>query len=1005
MNEFTLPDTLVTQLRAFERRLRRMETLVAVAGWLVGLLTTFLLLFVLDRFVDTPRVVRVLLTLGGAGVAAWFAQRWAKHWLWQRRGPAQLAKLLQSHFRKLGDRLQGIIELTESGDLPANISPALLRAAVRQVAAEAERFDFPQAVPVRPARRWGFAAAGAMAITLAAFLFVPKAATNALARWLAPWAKIDRYTFASLAKLPRELVVAHGEPFEIVCGLKADSAWKPETATARLNRTTTLETKLQDERAVFHLPGQTQPGTLLVRVGDASREIRILPMHRPEMKALAARVQLPDYLGHPVATVPIPGGSAQFLEGSTVQFSGTISRNLQQATMKSAVAAPAVEVAGETFTTPPAPVNEITSGATFRWKDRHGLTPTQPYQLGISTTKDAEPRVELKGLESEIAILPHEMLKLSFASTDDFGVKDTWLGWTVKALGEKKTELGKGEAAHTKGSQLQRELSGQADFSPLWHDIPEDSVVELAAYAVDYLPSRTPIESWRHTIHVLSPARHAERVQQRMEQVLKQLDERIRDEERQLEETKMLAENKAALASEKMGEDIKRVEAGEQANAKQTEKLTEEMKAVMQDALRNKEVPEGTLADWQQLMKQLDEQAQPLMAQAGQNLQKAAEQTGSREEELSKAQEQQKKALEALRQAANKMQKTNENLFARNFYNRLRAAAATEHKIADGLTGLAKTTVGLRPDEIAESDRKHFDRVAADQDTAASDVGRIATDMANFVKRVPNEKYSAVQQAMQDRRVVAELTELSGYVRANLGLKSVGRAKLWGNQLDEWASQLQTECKAQGEGDGETNPDLLELIVAMVRAAQAEDNIREQTLLVDARKDTNRQHAEDAAKVAAQQVELQNTIAELREKTPIEDVKPLLQKVETLMDEVAVNLRAPNTSEDVVGTEGMIIELLVPPDKKGGQSASMSKMQPMMQKMMAQAKRAAKPGGSASPNPSGLAGNAAEGAAGRGKQDARNLQKAGGGMDAGDWPEEFRDQLQAYLQQLEAGGK
>ena len=72
-------------------------------------------------------------------------------------------------------------------------------------------------------------------------------------------------------------------------------------------------------------------------------------------------------------------------------------------------------------------------------------------------------------------------------------------------------------------------------------------MVELAAYARDYFPDRAPVESWKHTVYVLSPAKHAERIRERMDQVLKQLDERIRDEERQLEETKAIAENKPEL--------------------------------------------------------------------------------------------------------------------------------------------------------------------------------------------------------------------------------------------------------------------------------------------------------------------------------------------------------------------------------------------------------------------------------------------------------------------------
>ena len=47
MNSIHLPDSLVAQLQAYERKLRRMETLVAVTGGLAGLLTTYVLLFAL----------------------------------------------------------------------------------------------------------------------------------------------------------------------------------------------------------------------------------------------------------------------------------------------------------------------------------------------------------------------------------------------------------------------------------------------------------------------------------------------------------------------------------------------------------------------------------------------------------------------------------------------------------------------------------------------------------------------------------------------------------------------------------------------------------------------------------------------------------------------------------------------------------------------------------------------------------------------------------------------
>ncbi len=998
-----------------------METLAAVAGGIAGLLTTFVLLFVCDRFVDTPRVARTFLTLSGGALAAWFAHAWAAHWLWHRRGPAQLARLLQRQFKTLGDRLQGIIELTETENLPPNISPGLLRAAIHQVADESSRFNFQSAVPVRPARRWALAASFLVAVTAAPFVFVPKAATNALARWLHPWAQIDRYTFASLESLPNEMVVPHGESFEVACGLKADSAWQPATATVAVNREDPQQAKLESGHAIFRIPGQTENGKLHLRVGDATREIAIIPLHRPEMKELAAHVELPRYLGYPDATVAIQGGSAEFLEGSRVSFAGKTSRALKEADMTAAHGEAGADIHAETFTTPAKPLAEIGAQAIFRWADQNGLTPTQPYAVRVNAIKDAEPRVELQGLEQETAILPNEVLKLNVASSDDFGLKETWLGWTMHGLDSKKNELGKGDAAHTPGGQMKKELVSTADFSPGLNNIPEDSVVELAAYAVDYFPERKPVESWKYTVYVLSPAKHAERVRDRMDQVLKQLDERIRDEERQADETKTIADDKKNLAEEKTGEELKRVEAGERANEAALKKMTEEMHDVMRDAMRNPEIPEGTLADWKQIAEKLEQKANPPMQQASEALQQGAQQPNSRESQLSQAQEQQQKALEAMRDAAKKMSTANESLYARNFYNRLRAAASAEHRISDGLKTVARETAGLKPDEIAPEKAREYSAAADKHIANTKDVESIANDIGTFIKQVQNEKYQAVQKEMLEKKVVSELTELTSFIHQDLGLKSVGRARQWGDQLDEWASMLQSECNSQG-GGGEMDPEIMEFMISMVRAAVVQDGIREQTQIVEDKKADNPLYAADATKLGEQEDGLRTILGGLLQKiifdgaakqltdptaalapskSKFSDFQPAIEGALKLAENVAGELRKPQTDQLVVGAQSAIIELLVPPDKKGGKG---SKGQQMMQKMMAQATQARKAGGNNGKSSSGFAGDAASGAVAKDTSGARRVEKTGG-ANAGDWPEEFRDQLQAYFQQIEGSGK
>ena len=62
MNSATLPESLIAQLRSYESRLKRMETIAAIAGGIAGLFITYVLLFVADRFVNTPIAARVVLT-------------------------------------------------------------------------------------------------------------------------------------------------------------------------------------------------------------------------------------------------------------------------------------------------------------------------------------------------------------------------------------------------------------------------------------------------------------------------------------------------------------------------------------------------------------------------------------------------------------------------------------------------------------------------------------------------------------------------------------------------------------------------------------------------------------------------------------------------------------------------------------------------------------------------------------------------------------------------------
>src|SRR5438552_3220025 len=77
-------------------------------------------------------------------------------------------------------------------------------------------------------------AAGTLGVAALAFVLTNAAARNALARWIAPWRNIERYTFVRIEPLPSRIVVPYAEPFALPLRLAPESRRSPASATARI---------------------------------------------------------------------------------------------------------------------------------------------------------------------------------------------------------------------------------------------------------------------------------------------------------------------------------------------------------------------------------------------------------------------------------------------------------------------------------------------------------------------------------------------------------------------------------------------------------------------------------------------------------------------------------------------------------------------------------------------------------------------------------------------------
>src|SRR5262245_49456506 len=148
--QLQLPDSLRVQLHEFRRRLWSIKTAEAVGGALFGALAAFLLVFALDRLWETPGWLRAAILLSAA-IGCAMVPAWLYRWVWRRRRWEQLARLLTRKHPRIGDQLLGIIELLEN-EFEQSRSRTLCEAAIQQVAEDAQKRDFRDAVP-RPRHR------------------------------------------------------------------------------------------------------------------------------------------------------------------------------------------------------------------------------------------------------------------------------------------------------------------------------------------------------------------------------------------------------------------------------------------------------------------------------------------------------------------------------------------------------------------------------------------------------------------------------------------------------------------------------------------------------------------------------------------------------------------------------------------------------------------------------------------------------------------------------------
>ena len=415
LQRLAIPDGTRAKLDAFRRRVWTIKIIEGICAACCGLVLTYLAVFVLDRFIDTPTWVRaVLLLTGVAGLGIWFPLK-CHRWVWGTRRFDQLARLLRHRMPRLSDRMLGIIELAHN-EIEQRRSATLCEAAFRQVDQDIKDQSFDDAVPNPRHRIWAWAAAFPGAIALLVLLGVPMAGANALQRWIAPWLAIERYTFTQLDELPNRFIVPYSEESSLSTKLSDSSAWTPDKAEARIGEQPTIVAKRTDDRFDFALPPQEEDSIVTISVGDVRTSIPVEPKLRPELTELTADIRLPDYLQYSSRVIKdARSGTISVVKGSEAVLLAKASRDVIAATLDGQ---PQLVSAGA-IQTRSTKLDESRS-LSLNWEDEYGLTAKQPFEVSFQANDDLPPTIVCSELDRQQVVLVNQVLTFEINADDDF---------------------------------------------------------------------------------------------------------------------------------------------------------------------------------------------------------------------------------------------------------------------------------------------------------------------------------------------------------------------------------------------------------------------------------------------------------------------------------------------------------------------------------------------------------------------------------------------------------
>lgn len=993
---------------------------------LSSLLFSWHLSFLCDRFFDTPKTLRILILsmgLAGALLACFKFILFCRH---TKNSKTWLAKQVRKIYRTKGERLLGIVELAKDyNSNPRNQGSSKLF--------EAAQFKMEkELVHLKPTKIFTWIHHLRTFLFLGVFLLsgfisavlVPEIIPNSINRWFFPWASVERVTLTRLDIEQSPIVVPKEESYVIRFPTSPDSHIHPSQAeiSSKLKPFTRQVSFKNSNFFEFILPPLENANPFNVSCGDFRSEILIIPKTRPHILDCRAMITWPKYTQIPITEEKLSGPTLKILDGSKLEIQGSANRALSAITLREPFDFHFQSLNSEKFSFPLH--SSFKSGPMeLRFSDLDHLSQSRPLQWNLELFEDEEPTALFAAANDLSPLLEFETRNLQIQIKDDLGIESYSL--EMNSTRGEMVFLQRTILKHFIRNDLEKEINLSFPFEPGFFGLEDGDQVSFTILVKDRFPNRILTRSKPLKLIILGSEKHAQRITEKMEDLMDQVADIARDQETLLSETRKQSKDLEIFNDPELNpeerEDLGFLSEKQRQISDRLSTLAQKGLALLDNASNNPIFDASNLKDFGHSFGTMKEIATGQMEDSGKEIQLA--QNLIREAanlSLSTASQMQFDALQRLQALLDTFSEQMEELEAKTLAQRLRNVENTEREISRDLTSILPETLGKTRSLLSQKYNSAIQSLEIIQAGARIEAKEIQSEISRYFERTGVHEYQKVSLLMQESRTHEGMKIAAEKIKANVGFQALEDLDAWQKKFAAWAllleNQLDESSQAGGEGES-SSQDFAEQILALIKIREGQKQVLDKTSFFH-QQNLQNEFPDWLVPLSNQQHELAIDLTDTQISLANEALNPLFDEAHTAMSNAHHLLQSKGTGHQTQSEQKKakdlvsdLVNLLVEGQNSGEDGKSkdelsmidfllMKNQTGQKQNSEGKSPSAGKQGGGF--NKAGKSGEILEDNNGKNLKLPRTERKSdAGSTDFPSVPVEFKEAMERYIEQME----